>query len=214
MGVLHQHPPGLAPTAGSMHFHHPGSGGGFGAGGNLFSDFKQLYHAGWDYNAGLGHIDPKAGGGGGLSGGGGGLSGGGLGGGVSGRSSASSATSSASSAYSYYGATGAGMGVGPGAAGGPRAPGSGSGSRSSASAAAHLVAHAASTAVPAAAPDSWEPHPLDPLRQVKYEIRQLLLVRGTLSIAQLPEEYLKCYRKPLTQAFQAGAYTRPLLSST
>ena len=51
-------------------------------------------------------------------------------------------------------------------------------------------------------PDSWKPHPMDPLRFVKHEIRQLLLSRGSLSIAQLPEEYLKCYRKPLTQALK------------
>ena len=43
---------------------------------------------------------------------------------------------------------------------------------------------------------------MDPLRFVKAEIRQLLLQRGALSIAQLPEEYLKCYRKPLTQALK------------
>ena len=43
---------------------------------------------------------------------------------------------------------------------------------------------------------------MDPLRFVKHEIRQLLLARGSLSIAQLPEEYLKCYRKPLTQALK------------
>ena len=51
-------------------------------------------------------------------------------------------------------------------------------------------------------PDTWKPHPMDPLRFVKHEIRQLLLARGSLSIAQLPEEYLKCYRKPLTQALK------------
>ena len=54
----------------------------------------------------------------------------------------------------------------------------------------------------AAVPDAWQPHPMDPLRFVKAEIRQLLLQRGALSIAQLPEEYLKCYRKPLTQALK------------
>ena len=53
-----------------------------------------------------------------------------------------------------------------------------------------------------AVPDAWQPHPMDPLRFVKAEIRQLLLQRGTMSIAQLPEEYLKCYRKPLTQALK------------
>ena len=51
-------------------------------------------------------------------------------------------------------------------------------------------------------PDDWRPHPMDPLRFVKAEIRQLLLRRGALSIAQLPEEYAKCYRKPLTQALK------------
>ena len=50
--------------------------------------------------------------------------------------------------------------------------------------------------------DSWVPHPSDPLRFVKAEIRQLLLRRGALSIAQLPEEYLKFYRRPLTQALK------------
>jgi len=50
--------------------------------------------------------------------------------------------------------------------------------------------------------DSWVPHPSDPLRFVKAEIRQLLLRRGPLSIAQLPEEYLKFYRRPLTQALK------------
>ena len=45
----------------------------------------------------------------------------------------------------------------------------------------------------AAVPDAWQPHPMDPLRFVKAEIRQLLLQRGALSIAQLPEEYLKCF---------------------
>jgi hypothetical protein len=53
-----------------------------------------------------------------------------------------------------------------------------------------------------AIPDSWMPHPSDPLRFVKAEIRQLLLRRGPLSIAQLPEEYLKFYRRPLTQALK------------
>ena len=50
--------------------------------------------------------------------------------------------------------------------------------------------------------DSWVPRPSDPLRFVKAEIRQLLLRRGPLSIAQLPEEYLKFYRRPLTQALK------------
>ena len=36
-------------------------------------------------------------------------------------------------------------------------------------------------------PDTWKPHPMDPLRFVKHEIRQLLLARGSLSIAQLPD---------------------------
>ena len=53
-----------------------------------------------------------------------------------------------------------------------------------------------------AIPDSWTPHPSDPLRFVKAEIRQLLLRRGPLSIAQLPEEYLKFYRRPLTRALK------------
>ena len=51
-------------------------------------------------------------------------------------------------------------------------------------------------------PDLWTPHPSDPLRFVKAEIRQLLLRRGALSIAQLPEEYLKFYHRPLTQALK------------
>lgn len=65
---------------------------------------------------------------------------------------------------------------------------------------------AASAQVPPAQvptlPDSWTGHPSDPLRFVKAEIRQLLLRRGALSIAQLPEEYLKFYRRPLTQALK------------
>ena len=69
---------------------------------------------------------------------------------------------------------------------------------------------AAPTAKPAALPplpfsaipDLWVPQPHDPLGFVKAEIRQLLLRRGPLSIAQLPEEYLKFYRRPLTQALK------------
>ena len=35
-------------------------------------------------------------------------------------------------------------------------------------------------------PDSWKPHPMDPLRFVKHEIRQLLLSRGSLSSRSSP----------------------------
>jgi len=77
-----------------------------------------------------------------------------------------------------------------------------SASSSSAPSAAAAALDAAADAPPAPIPDTWEPHPMDPLRFVKYEIRQLLLARGSLSIAQLPEEYLKCYRKPLTTALK------------
>jgi hypothetical protein len=93
---------------------------------------------------------------------------------------------------------GASMGMGRGAAGEMmKAAGGGGapGSSSSASSSGHLPA-APPSMMPTPAmipvPDTWEPHPLDPLRFVKYEIRQLLLSRGSLSIAQLPEVGVFC----------------------
>ncbi len=56
--------------------------------------------------------------------------------------------------------------------------------------------------------DSWVLHPSDPLRFVKLEIWQLVLRRDAPSIAQIPEEYLKCYHRPLTHAIEIGESLR------